>query len=185
MSTITATLVSGQTAVVGVASSREAYEIEVSSGVAGDPGVGVVSANVIGGMLNLTLSNTAVINAGSVMASANTGTITFNGNTIGQLNNNSINIVTNGKEWTFGADGLFSIPGGIYANGSTGANGQVLTSNGTSVRWANVINANTGSVTFTSTTMTSSNADLVIITCLLYTSPSPRDRQKSRMPSSA
>ena len=24
-----------------------------------------------------------------------------------------------------------------------------------------------------------------IITCLLYTSPSPRDRQKSRMPSSA
>ena len=25
----------------------------------------------------------------------------------------------------------------------------------------------------------------VIITCLLYTSPSPRDRQKSRMPSSA
>jgi predicted TIM-barrel enzyme len=27
-------------------------------------------------------------------------------------------------------------------------------------------------------------ADLIII-CLLYTSPSPRDRQKSRMPSSA
>ena len=26
---------------------------------------------------------------------------------------------------------------------------------------------------------------LVVITCLLYTSPSPRDRQKSRMPSSA
>ena len=26
---------------------------------------------------------------------------------------------------------------------------------------------------------------LLIITCLLYTSPSPRDRQKSRMPSSA
>ena len=25
----------------------------------------------------------------------------------------------------------------------------------------------------------------VVITCLLYTSPSPRDRQKSRMPSSA
>ena len=27
--------------------------------------------------------------------------------------------------------------------------------------------------------------DGTIITCLLYTSPSPRDRQKSRMPSSA
>ena len=26
---------------------------------------------------------------------------------------------------------------------------------------------------------------LLITTCLLYTSPSPRDRQKSRMPSSA
>ena len=30
-----------------------------------------------------------------------------------------------------------------------------------------------------------SKSDLVFITCLLYTSPSPRDRQKSRMPSSA
>ena len=27
--------------------------------------------------------------------------------------------------------------------------------------------------------------DLIKSTCLLYTSPSPRDRQKSRMPSSA
>lgn len=143
MSTITATLVSGQTAVVGVASSREAYEIEVSSGVAGATGVGIVGANVIAGMLNLTLSNSAVVNAGSVMASANTGTITFTGNTIGQFNNNSINVVTNGKEWTFGMDGLFSIPGGIYANGSTGSNGQVLTSTGTSVRWTTPVVANT------------------------------------------
>ena len=29
------------------------------------------------------------------------------------------------------------------------------------------------------------NQDYVIGSCLLYTSPSPRDRQKSRMPSSA
>ena len=29
------------------------------------------------------------------------------------------------------------------------------------------------------------NNDILSITCLLYTSPSPRDRQKSRMPSSA
>ena len=28
-------------------------------------------------------------------------------------------------------------------------------------------------------------SDLKVLTCLLYTSPSPRDRQKSRMPSSA
>ena len=30
-----------------------------------------------------------------------------------------------------------------------------------------------------------SKADLAVTSCLLYTSPSPRDRQKSRMPSSA
>ena len=30
-----------------------------------------------------------------------------------------------------------------------------------------------------------SEADLLALICLLYTSPSPRDRQKSRMPSSA
>ena len=29
------------------------------------------------------------------------------------------------------------------------------------------------------------NGGILKITCLLYTSPSPRDRQKSRMPSSA
>ena len=29
------------------------------------------------------------------------------------------------------------------------------------------------------------NSDILLSTCLLYTSPSPRDRQKSRMPSSA
>ena len=29
------------------------------------------------------------------------------------------------------------------------------------------------------------DVDLAIYPCLLYTSPSPRDRQKSRMPSSA
>ena len=30
-----------------------------------------------------------------------------------------------------------------------------------------------------------SNIDKTVLACLLYTSPSPRDRQKSRMPSSA
>ena len=31
----------------------------------------------------------------------------------------------------------------------------------------------------------SNNPEILLMTCLLYTSPSPRDRQKSRMPSSA
>ena len=33
--------------------------------------------------------------------------------------------------------------------------------------------------------VTKNELDSLVITCLLYTSPSPRDRQKSRMPSSA
>ena len=33
---------------------------------------------------------------------------------------------------------------------------------------------------------TAEDAEIIVVnTCLLYTSPSPRDRQKSRMPSSA
>ena len=46
--------------------------------------------------------------------------------------------------------------------------------------------ANASSVTTTYTpSSTEINAGSVTLTCLLYTSPSPRDRQKSRMPSSA
>ena len=37
----------------------------------------------------------------------------------------------------------------------------------------------------TSVTKTPKRAEVAGFTCLLYTSPSPRDRQKSRMPSSA
>jgi len=44
-------------------------------------------------------------------------------------------------------------------------------------------------ITTTSFTQTSGTATLVladlVLTCLLYTSPSPRDRTRSRMPSSA
>ena len=34
-------------------------------------------------------------------------------------------------------------------------------------------------------TLRGCTGDALLVTCLLYTSPSPRDRQKSRMPSSA
>ena len=40
-------------------------------------------------------------------------------------------------------------------------------------------------VTFTDGTYTIASKKVQLIICLLYTSPSPRDRQKSRMPSSA
>lgn len=42
------------------------------------------------------------------------------------------------KTWTFGADGLLTLPGGVNANGSNGSAGQVLTSNGTSTYWSTV-----------------------------------------------
>ena len=47
-----------------------------------------------------------------------------------------------------------------------------------------------GTTTFLNDTVTVNDADGYVINsdsdvCLLYTSPSPRDRQKSRMPSSA
>ena len=38
---------------------------------------------------------------------------------------------------------------------------------------------------FTTGTSTLTNKTINLTSCLLYTSPSPRDRQKSRMPSSA
>ena len=48
----------------------------------------------------------------------------------------------------------------------------------------------TGTIMGTSTFLKEKNANIQIVgaqptDCLLYTSPSPRDRQKSRMPSSA
>ena len=48
----------------------------------------------------------------------------------------------------------------------------------------NVLWKNTGNSTFFNSTNTAGLFDS-LISCLLYTSPSPRDRQKSRMPSSA
>ena len=46
----------------------------------------------------------------------------------------------------------------------------------------NVISANFNDTTLETTTPLTTDGSLI---CLLYTSPSPRDRQKSRMPSSA
>ena len=42
-----------------------------------------------------------------------------------------------------------------------------------------------GTITVTWTVPSEDNCDRPAVVCLLYTSPSPRDRQKSRMPSSA
>ena len=110
MSNITVTLVSGQTAVVGIASSREAYEVEVSSGMAGAPGVGIADATIDNGFLRLTLSNSAIINAGAVTIAGMTGTITFSGNTIGELSNGAVNIKGGDNVWSFNTSGGLEFP---------------------------------------------------------------------------
>ena len=51
--------------------------------------------------------------------------------------------------------------------------------------WSNGSTANPVTVTLNSNTSITANFEVLINSCLLYTSPSPRDRQKSRMPSSA
>ena len=56
-----------------------------------------------------------------------------------------------------------------------------------STRLIKVYNKNTGAFIRDEATLGTSGRfnDIFVYTCLLYTSPSPRDRQKSRMPSSA
>lgn len=152
MSTITAELVSGQTAVVGIASSREAYEIEVSSGVAGADGIGVVAANIVGGMLNLTLSNSAVINAGSVVGVPPTGTITFTGDVIGEFSNGSVGIQGGNNVWTFGSNGALSFPDGTVQTtaftglGNLSATTDHMTIRSTTVKLDNGANTWNGSI---------------------------------------
>ena len=63
------------------------------------------------------------------------------------------------------------------------SNADLSVANGT----LSAVSSSDGGVTWTATfTPTANITDASnLITCLLYTSPSPRDRQKSRMPSSA
>ena len=110
MSNITVTLESGQTAVVGIASSREAYEVEVSSGMAGADGVGIAAATIENGILRLTLSNNAIINAGAVTVAGMTGTLTFSGNTIGEFSNGAVNIKGGNSIWSFSTNGGLGFP---------------------------------------------------------------------------
>ena len=73
----------------------------------------------------------------------------------------------------------------LIANNPTSTN---ITSNNTNSSYAKTDDIITITMAYdediasTSTAIESNNA---VDTCLLYTSPSPRDRQKSRMPSSA
>jgi len=62
----------------------------------------------VGGTINFADGSNALVGGGAV----NTGNITFSGNTIGTSNAGNIVLSTNSKTWTFGADGIATIPGG-------------------------------------------------------------------------
>ena len=77
---------------------------------------------------------------------------------------------------------LETLSEGAIANSgtATGSNGTLLTGSKDNIRWE-ITAPNTSSGTFALVIRRGDDTQ----TCLLYTSPSPRDRQKSRMPSSA
>jgi len=61
-----------------------------------------------GGTINWSDGSNALVGGGAV----NTGNITFSDNTIGTSNAGNIVLSTNSNTWTFGADGIATIPGG-------------------------------------------------------------------------
>ena len=88
------------------------------------------------------------------------------------------------RNWSLDVDdaaqklGAFMLENGLTVVETTGAGEQLI--------WFDEIGTS-GSATDLTYTMTVDMGDGLTMTmvCLLYTSPSPRDRQKSRMPSSA
>ena len=79
--------------------------------------------------------------------------------------------------------------GQFYGVSNNGTDGQFLKTDGTGgMSWDSPItNPTITSIDYpgSATAADPAGGESVIINCLLYTSPSPRDRQKSRMPSSA
>ena len=131
--------------------------------------------------------------------------------TTGKLIQNSLVIIDDTGSVT-GVTGLdtvnLSVTGTLSFDAAQGTAGQVLTSAGTGVTptWTTPTTGTVTSVTGTAPVASSGGATPAIslasgygdtlnpyasktanfvLACLLYTSPSPRDRQKSRMPSSA
>ena len=92
-------------------------------------------------------------------------------------------IVPNG-EYLFTSS--LAIPSGVILKGET-QNGAVLNIGANSIRFVTITGAEITSFDSTNRPQNIEISNLTIkrVTCLLYTSPSPRDRQKSRMPSSA
>ena len=83
------------------------------------------------------------------------------------------------------ANVAFTAAGTLTSSGTT----TTLSSTNTNISGGSLLVSSntyvTGTLEINGLTATTSNTVAGAITCLLYTSPSPRDRQKTRMPSSA
>ena len=91
-------------------------------------------------------------------------------------------VLFGGKDSNIADENYASVAGKIIQAGGGGEHGAIQIT--TRKASANVITANLTSTDYQLLNGTNLSVD-GDITCLLYTSPSPRDRQKSRMPSSA
>ena len=83
-----------------------------------------------------------------------------------------------------GSTGLSYSGGPITSSGTITMAGTLVVANG-GTGLTSLVNADIASATTVDLTSATGNVAVITGTCLLYTSPSPRDRQKSRMPSSA
>ena len=124
---------------------------------------------------------------GADLYQAREGTYTFTGyKTFSTVATFTAGLSSSGAEATFSSATVSDLTEGRVV--IVGTNGALLDTNKLTWDSANdklVIDGGIDSTTFTSQGTVIGNTGANITGCLLYTSPSPRDRQKSRMPSSA
>ena len=83
-------------------------------------------------------------------------------------------------------DATFTYAGSFCINGATDPTATITgLAGGTFTGPADVVFTDTATGEIDLSASTAGTHTITYTTCLLYTSPSPRDRQKSRMPSSA
>ena len=135
---------------------------------------------VSAGTGSLTETNLAQTISGTITVSDVDSTAAFNPAAVTSVYG-KMTLQANGN-WTYDANANNSLAGGqvvtdVFTVTSVDGTASTITITLTGTNDAAVISAGTASLTETNLPQT--------VTCLLYTSPSPRDRQKSRMPSSA
>ena len=174
------------TQLIGVSIDKAAYKalIENKRIIETNGGLIVVAAGTARELMSSVIQNTGRISANAIVDNGgvielvadnvtNSGTISANGGTNGvggQVNivGNNITLAANSQTTATGNVGGGSIQVGV---------GKTVATNTTPAS-AVTVNTNIAAAQQTAAQILASN-------CLLYTSPSPRDRQKSRMPSSA